>query len=167
MCVWRCITLRYVALRCVTLRSRSSAIVGAELLLSLLKHGGYDSLAYTVYGRWRKKGSSVEFPPLPCMCVCLLVLSVLTLWQGMFDAGVACYPTALSVGVRTCIPTLFVLGGDGNASPEAVSGLKRVFCFCFTNCVFFCRSLFQFRYMKSRPTTSNLTEDVGGPCCLG
>ncbi|CAN0450315.1 unnamed protein product, partial [Ectocarpus sp. 8 AP-2014] len=37
--------------------------------------------------------------------------------DGLFDAGVAFYPTAPSAGARTRIPTLLVFGGNDGASP--------------------------------------------------
>ncbi|CBN74874.1 conserved unknown protein [Ectocarpus siliculosus] len=37
--------------------------------------------------------------------------------DGLFDAGVAFYPTAPSAGARTRIPTLLVFGGNDDASP--------------------------------------------------
>ncbi|CAM9327383.1 unnamed protein product [Ectocarpus sp. 12 AP-2014] len=45
--------------------------------------------------------------------------------DGLFDAGVAFYPTAPSAGARTRIPTLLVFGGNDDASPpETVASLQ-------------------------------------------
>lgn len=61
-------------------------------------------------------------PPLPPPCLSLSLSLHSSDAQNFFDAGVAFYPTAPSVGMRTRVPTLFVFGGsDEYTLPQAVS----------------------------------------------